>query len=122
MNARFIRVAAGVCLFFGAVGAFAQSANTVRVSIPFDFIAGGQKLSAGDYLVEETGETGVGMLLIRGLNTKQSAMLLSGPADSRGLTLAQDASLTFERRGSDVYLTKVQPSGVPGRAIPAPVR
>lgn len=96
-----------------SIGAFAQVGNALRVHIPFDFIAGGQKMAAGDYIVDESGEAGA--LVVRCLATRQSAIVLSAPASAR--TPEGNPGLTFERHNGNVYLSRVLAFGSAPRAI-----
>jgi hypothetical protein len=44
------------------VSGHAQPGETVRVHIPFSFIAAGRELPAGDYVIEQSGDAGAWLL------------------------------------------------------------
>ena len=102
-----------VVAFLAASAAFAQTGNSLHVKIPFDFAVSGQKMPAGDYLIEETSPSGA--ILIRCLDTRQSAIVIGEPGTASG---AQSPGLTFERRNGEVHLVRIVENSGPARILP----
>ena len=63
----------GFALLLAAASAHAQISQTVRVQVPFPFVAAGQNMPAADYSVKITKDTGLIVLSSPG----RSAMALS---------------------------------------------
>jgi hypothetical protein len=96
-------IGAYVPLHAGAVG--------LQVNVPFAFVAGGKKLPAGNYSVQETGP--MGLILIQGRGHGLSTALLTtaeGPYSS-----ASEPGLTFVNRGGEKCLSRVQFVAEPAR-------
>jgi hypothetical protein len=97
------------CLLGVGVSAHAQDADAVVVSVPFEFVAGGATLPAGEYRVSRVNPGVNRELAISGYN-KGSAFLLplafdNGPADQ--------PTLSFEHVGGKYFLSKIKtPGGV----------
>ena len=93
---------------------FAQSSSTLHVTIPFEFVAGGQHLQPGDYTIQETTDTGT--VYLYNSASHQSAIVLTEPGTAP-LDGAQP-KLRFVRQGSDVHLVQLQAGdGSPARLI-----
>lgn len=107
------RLALSVFAFLTAPTLFAQSSNFLHVKIPFDFVVSGQKLPAGDYTIEESGNAGA--VMIKGAEAHQSAIVIGEP-DS----VAAEATpgLRFERRNGEVHLVRVISGSGPARVFP----
>lgn len=114
MKSTFVRFAFCLTALFGGTQLFAQSHSLLRVSVPFEFTAGGTKMPAGQYSIEENGEGGT--LIIHCLTTKRTIMVLSGP-DSVPAG-KHDPSLTFERRNGVPALTRVLTDSAIARSLP----
>ncbi len=103
MNTRFLNTA----LLTGALGVFALAANAqspvARVTVPFDFAAGGAMLPAGDYTVDVPNFSGV--IVLRG-SAGNSVALMTTFSDS--IPHATAAKLIFERRDGMAYLSAVE--------------
>ena len=84
--------------------------NLVRIHAPFAFVVAGKELPAGDYLIEQTSETGV--LLIRGQGGSMMVLTTSGEPDVRHYPGA-----SFATAGGEKYLTKVRLLGGPTRVV-----
>lgn len=112
MKATFLRVfVASLTLLAGAC-AFAQSGG-LRVNIPFDFVVGTQKLSAGQYSIEESESNGV--VTLYGVDSKQTAIVITEPSAARASDT--EAHLTFEKRDGATYLVRVLPSSGSAREL-----
>jgi hypothetical protein len=95
------------CLFGLGVKAHAQDAEVVA-TVPFDFVAGGQVLPAGKYIVARNGADAHSGITIRGNNNV--ALMLPVVVD---WTPAYQAKLSFEHIGGEYFLSKVEaPRGV----------
>jgi hypothetical protein len=95
------------CLLGVGVSAHAQDADAVVVSVPFEFVAGGATLPAGEYRVSRVNPGVNRELAISGYN-KGSAFLLplafdNGPADQ--------PTLSFEHVGGKYFLSKIKTLG-----------
>lgn len=97
------------CVLGVGVSARAQDADAVVVSVPFEFVAGGATLPAGEYRISRVNPGVNRELAIRGYNNG-SAFLLplafdNGPSDG--------PTVSFERVGGKYFLSKIKtPSGV----------
>ena len=70
----------------------------------FDFVGvGTQKLTAGQYNIEESGTNGV--MTLYGVDSRQSATVITEPAAARAS--GADAHLTFEKHNGATYLVRV---------------
>lgn len=103
MKATFLRVFAASLTLIAGVSAFAQTGGGLRVNIPFDFVVGTQKLTAGQYTVEESQINGV--MTLYGVESKQTATVLTEPSAPRATDT--EARLTFEKHDGSTYLVRV---------------
>jgi hypothetical protein len=85
-----------------SIAGFAGLDRSVEANIPFDFMVGGEKLSAGKYTVE----TGVaqGALMVRNWKTKRGAFYITQTFEVRAGSKPQ---LIFHRHGNQYFLAKV---------------
>ena len=88
-----------------ALGALAAHAETLTLSVPFAFSAGGKELPAGTYSVETAGN----MIALRGL--PGSAMVLAIPSSRLSPPSKTEASFEETSTGN-VLATVTAPSGV----------
>jgi hypothetical protein len=89
---------------FAAIGGslFAESLNSLQVHVPFDFIAAGRKLPAGDYVMSES--DGAMVIRISGNGPGNSVMLAARPG---GVRSSGGSSASFEQIGADKYLSEL---------------
>ena len=92
------------CLLGVGVSARAQDADAVVVSVPFEFVAGGATLPAGEYRVSRVNPGVNRELAISGYN-KGNAFLLplafdDGPANG--------PTLSFEHVGGKYFLSRIK--------------
>jgi hypothetical protein len=103
MSTRFLNI---VCLL-GALSVFTVAANAqspvARVSIPFEFAAGGAMMPPGDYTVDVPDLSGV--IVLRG-STGKSVALLAVTSDAAAPS--STAKLIFKRRGGMAFLSAVE--------------
>jgi hypothetical protein len=93
----------------------AQDANAVIVSVPFEFVAGGALLPAGEYRVSRTNPGTNRELAINGYD-KGNAFLLAVTFED---AFASHPNLSFEHVGGKYFLSKIKtPEGV--YTLPAP--
>jgi hypothetical protein len=97
------------CLLGVGVSARAQDADAVVVSVPFEFVAGGATLPAGDYRVSRVNPGANRELAIIGYN-KGNAFVLPMAFDDGP---ANQPTLSFEHVGGKYFLSRIKtPSGV----------
>ena len=94
-----------MCLLGVGVSARAQDADAVVVSVPFEFVAGGATLPAGEYRVSRVNPSVNRELAISGYN-KGSAFLLPLAFDD----VAADGkpTLSFEHVGGKYFLSSIK--------------
>jgi hypothetical protein len=92
------------CLLGGGVSACAQDADTVVVSVPFEFVAGGATLPAGEYRVSHVNPTVNRELAISG-NNKGTAFMLPQAFDDDPTNLP---TLSFEHVGGKYFLSRIK--------------
>ncbi|HKC84752.1 MAG TPA: hypothetical protein VKG02_02185 [Blastocatellia bacterium] len=84
-----------------SIAGFAGLSGTLKANIPFDFMTGGKKFPAGEYVVR-TG-TSQSTLEVRNLKTNQAVIAIS-----RGLEVRAGGKpqLVFHRYGDQYFLAK----------------
>lgn len=92
------------CLLAVGVSARAQSADAVVVSVPFEFVAGGATLPAGEYRIDRVNPGVNRELAIRGYN-KGNAFLLPLAFDNGS---ADQPTLSFEHVGGKYFLSRIK--------------
>jgi hypothetical protein len=96
------------CLLGLGLGARAQDASRVVVTVPFEFVAGGETLPAGTYTVSRVSPEAKPGLVIRSYD--KSAFLLAMAFDG---VSADQAKLGFEHVGDKYFLSKIEtPAGI----------
>ena len=92
------------CLLGVGVSARAQDADAVVVSVPFEFVAGGATLPAGEYRVSRLSPDVNRNLFIRGYN-KGGAFILPISFDGKP---GDQPTLSFEHVGGKYFLSKIK--------------
>ena len=92
------------CLLGVVVSARAQDANAVVVSVPFEFVAGGATLPAGEYRVSRINPGVNRELAISGYN-KGTAFVLPVAFDDGP---ANEPTLSFEHIGGKYFLSRIK--------------
>jgi hypothetical protein len=92
------------CLLGVGVSARAQSADAVIVSVPFEFVAGGATLPAGEYKIDRANPGVNRELAIRSYN--KGGALLSPVAFENGS--AGEPVLSFEHVGGKYFLSRIK--------------
>jgi hypothetical protein len=90
-----------------ALPAAASDAETLRVTVPFDFTAGPATLPAGDYVISQQID---GRFLTIG-GRKGGAIIMTMPQGTQGDLKA--STLTFERTSKGAMLLEVHMAGRP---------
>jgi hypothetical protein len=91
------------------VSARAQDADAVVVSVPFEFVAGGATLPAGEYRVSRVNPGANRELAISGYNRGHVFVLPAAFDDGP----ANQPTLSFEHVGGKYFLSRIKtPSGV----------
>ena len=105
-------MALGVIAVLTIAAAQAQS-ETLSVTVPFDYSAGGKVLPAGEYKVQ----TGIanGVILLRNLDQGATAMMFGNPVESN--KPSQEAKLVFHRYGDSYFLSEIWASPGTARSI-----
>ena len=100
----------GLALMFAAASsASAQAAGSIRIHVPFDFVAGGRQLHAGDYTVRRARSDGESALLIRSEDGREAAIFIT---NAGGAPPAR-AAMSFRQDGARYFLAEVS---IPGTA------
>jgi hypothetical protein len=86
---------------------FAASTDTIRATIPFDFMIGRQAFSAGDYSIREV--TRPGALILRRADDGSARAFLANSA--RRTTLREETQLLFSRYGNRYFLREIWVAG-----------
>ena len=94
------------CLLGLSVGAHAQDVDGVIVTVPFDFVAGGATLPAGQYRINRVNSGSNRELVIH--NHSGGAFVLPVAFDG-GLT--NQPTLSFEHIGGRYFLSRVKTAG-----------
>jgi hypothetical protein len=94
------------CLFGLSVGARAQDVDGVIVTVPFDFVAGGATLPAGEYRINRVNSSSSRELVIH--SHSGGAFVLPVAFDG-GLT--NQPTLSFEHIGDRYFLSRVKTAG-----------
>ena len=94
-------------------GAASARAQEVVARVPFDFIAGGVRMPAGNYLVTQQDQQS--LVSVASADRRHFAFILMNPmsADKAGET----PRLVFEQVGEDHFLTQVVADGKAGREV-----
>jgi hypothetical protein len=92
------------CLLGVGVSAHAQDADAVVVSVPFEFVAGGTTLPAGEYRVSRVNPGVNRELAISGYN-KGNAFVLPLAFDNGS---AKQPTFSFEHVGGKYFLTTIE--------------
>jgi hypothetical protein len=106
MNKSYLTVVLTLtCLFGMGVSARAQETELI-VKVPFEFVAGGQMLPAGKYIVSRVASDLHSGITIR--SYKNIALMLPIMVD--GIS-AEQPKLSFERVGENYFLSEIETSG-----------
>jgi hypothetical protein len=96
----------GFTLLLAAASAHAQITQTVRVKVPFPFIAAGQNMPAADYSVQITKDTG--LIILRSPDRSATALSIRNVHPGKE---SFESYLKFERYGDSWVLEEVNHDG-----------
>ncbi len=108
MKTRALVMAAVMALTAMATTRVAQAQNAIAVNVPFDFVAGGKTLPAGEYSVRASG-AGNTLILIDRKDTSVSALIITHAVVSRDMQT--ESKLVFNRYGDRYFLSQVWSEG-----------
>ena len=108
MKTRALVMAAVMALTAMAMTRVAQAQNAIAVNVPFDFVAGGKTLPAGEYSVRASG-AGNTLILIDRKDTSVSALIITNAVVSRDMQT--ESKLVFNRYGDRYFLSQVWSEG-----------
>jgi len=95
------------CLIGLSVGAHAQDVDAVVVTVPFDFVAGGATLPAGEYKIHRVDSSSNRELVI--YSYRNGGAFVLPVAFDGGLT--NQPTLSFEHIGGRYFLSRVKTAG-----------
>jgi hypothetical protein len=102
-----------LALAMTAAPALAEGLGIIKVTIPFQFIAGKAVLPAGEYQIKQ--ENNSGLIVING--DKASAMVITTSGEAVSSKRAN--TLNFEKSTSGPVLREVKLSGTTSSVLPA---
>jgi hypothetical protein len=116
MNTRFLFTHfRRAVLFLGSLGALGLAANAqspiARLSVPFEFAAGGAMMPPGEYSVDVPDP---GVVVLRGPAGNSVALLTTFSPAASGTT---EAKLIFERRDGMLYLAAIESPGESAQVV-----
>jgi hypothetical protein len=95
-----------ICLFGLGLSARAQEQDTVVTNVPFDFVAGGKVLPAGNYRLQRVRpSSGSRELEIRSYETRASVFVIPTAFDD---VQSDKAQLNFEHLGDTYFLSAIE--------------
>jgi hypothetical protein len=100
-------------LSLGATSLVAQSQPLIKVNVPFNFVAGGKTLPAGQYTVQAD-RTHV--VAIQSADFKSAMALISHSAENTEMDGV--AALKFNRYGDRYFLSQIWTGGAVGQELP----
>jgi hypothetical protein len=94
-----------ICVFGLGLSARAQEQDTVVTNVPFDFVAGGKVLPAGNYRVSRVDSSGSRELEISSYETRASVFVIPTVFDD---VQSDKAQLNFEHLGDAYFLRAIE--------------
>jgi hypothetical protein len=92
----------------------ARAAEVLEVNVPFPFIVNHETFPAGRYQLEEDSLAGPAVMIMRGMNTPQAAILVTHEAAGHG---PSKPALQFEHRENQYRLQNIWESPTEGQSI-----
>src|SRR5258708_15701191 len=90
----------------------AESNSSIRINVPFPFIAGGKALPAGEYIVQKTSDSG--LLVVYGRGEDHSVALMTRSAEARP---TDEPGARFTSIDGQKYLDQIELTDGTARAI-----
>jgi len=100
-----VMAVAVVVVALAVTSAQAQNAGNFTVTIPFDFVAAGTGLPAGDYSVQRSFEGGHIVMKTRTKNDTKSVLALTHSVEGR--SIQNESKLVFNKYGNQMFLSQV---------------
>jgi hypothetical protein len=97
-----------LCMF--AAGQVAQAQHVMLVNVPFDFIAAGTTLPAGEYRVSTASMTTNNILFIKSQQDPNAAVLIP-TNEAQAIQAPAKSKLVFHRYGDQYFLSQVWTEG-----------
>jgi hypothetical protein len=114
MSKKIVSTLAGLILVLAAGSLHARS-NRMQVTVPFEFVAGGKTLPAGNYIVQFNSDSGTEGTIVLSSDGQRPIMLV---VQRPGLAEPKHSQLVFHRYGTSFFLTEVRTEGdTTGRAL-----
>ena len=88
--------------------AFAQTSNSLKADVPFDFMVGGKTIPAGKCIVRPIGLAG-GTLQVANTSDNSSTFVVSNSSES--LQIAEESVLVFHKYGDRYFLSSIRRGG-----------
>ena len=92
----------------------ARASDLLEVNVPFAFLVNNQSFPAGHYRVVEDDTAGRSVLMIRGMHTPQSAIIVTQAASGQG---PSKPALQFVHRENQYQLSKIWESSTEGQSV-----
>jgi hypothetical protein len=106
MRKTYLRILIGVIgIACSSVAAKAQVADQVVAKIPHEFVVGGKTFPPGSYKVERATSSDDRELLVRNVNTNESALIAPTVVESSS---TDRPTLSFEHVGDELLLSKIE--------------
>lgn len=96
-------IQAAVAALTLAAAGYAQHAQELKVTVPFDFVVGSRALSAGQYTVSQAGNPSA--VIIRSAGSEPGVVMLANQVASPGRQ--ELGKLVFHRYGDRYFLSEV---------------
>ena len=94
----------GLIFTFGVL-ANAQSHKQIAVHVPFDFYVQGQKMTAGDYIIESASpQSAQSTFIFRQKDGKDSKILMTIPVELKNDRKSSEPTMIFNRYGDNYFL------------------
>ena len=106
MKMQYLRILLALVCFAGlAVASKAQTRRELVVTLPFDFVASGKTLPAGNYTVSRLSDDKFGGLILSSYENRVSVFVHPIEVES---ARADKPNVSFERVGESHFLSKIQ--------------
>ncbi len=90
----------------------AQNNSSIRIHVPFAFVAGGKALPAGDYILQQTSDSGV--IVVMGTGEAHSVALFTRSADTKN---TDEPGARFTSIDGQKYLAQIELNDGTARAV-----
>lgn len=106
MKKQLVRMAVFVFGFaMLALGAKAQATDQIRINIPYEFVAGGKTLPAGEYRLNRIHDSSVGQLVLSSVENKTGVIMVASQWQD---TREYMPRVIFQEIGGQHFLVKIE--------------